>query len=344
MLYTIYMDKHKHLQTYFFFGLLVIACVLTFFIFRPYLYAIVFGITLAIVFSPLFKKIFDGGIKRRGIASLITIIIACIILLAPLSFFGFQVFKESAALYSYAVSGVGDSSLLQKTIEVKIFSSSFSLDLGEYSKQALEWIVENIGPLFSGISRFVVSFFISLFVMFFTLRDGNKFKEALFEYSPLSDSYDKEIYSKLGMTVNSVIKGTLLIAILQGILAGIGFFIFGLPNAALWGLITIIAALIPLVGTMLTMIPAAIYLLIVGLPLHAFGIVIWGVLVVSMIDNILRPKLISKGVDIHPIFIFLSVIGGIQFFGPIGFLLGPLVISLLFALLNIYPSLVSGTK
>jgi len=140
--------------------------------------------------------------------------------------------------------------------------------------------------------------------------------------------------------VNSVVKGSLIVGVVQGVLTGVGFALFGVPNPALWATIAAIASLIPTIGTGLVLIPGISYLFLVGASSNAIGLIIWGVFAVGLVDNFLGPKLIERGVKIHPFLILLSVLGGIGLFGPIGFLAGPLILSWLFALLDMYPALI----
>lgn len=340
------MDK-KHLQTLFFFGLLIATVVLVFFVLRPFFYALILAATLAVVFNPLYEKILHFLKDRGSLAALFTIFIVVIIVLIPLTFFSVKVFDESLNLYTQITGPDRNTLFLENKLFVSIqkmigtWIPSFSFDLSQYTERLISWVLGNLGRIFSSVTQILIGFFVSILAFYFFLKDGKKIREALFAYSPLSDVYDKKIFDTLAATVSSVMKGTLVIAILQGIIAGIGFLIFGVPNPALWGLFTIVAALIPLVGTMLVIIPATLYLLFQGNFIFAIGMFAWGALFVGMIDNILRPKIIGKYIRIHPFLIFLSVIGGLQFFGPIGFLLGPIVISLLFVLLDIYSFIVT---
>ncbi len=338
------MDSHKHVQTLFFFGLLLCAFVLAFFIFRPYLYAIILAAVFAVVFGPMHKKIsgFIGG--RGGIGAFITIIIVFLIIFVPLFFFGAKVFQESTNMYQYLsepgrniFEGEGVITYIQG--KVVNYVPSFSSNANEYAKQGIDWIFNNFGSIFSSVTQFIIELVIMFLSLFFFLKDGDKFREAMFAYSPLEDKFDRQILNTLAVTASSVVRGTLVISILQGILAGVGFWIFGIPNPALWGLILIITALIPAVGAMIVIIPAVLYLFFFTSPLFALGLLLWGIFVVSMADNVLRPILIEKKVNIHPFIIFLGVIGGIQFFGPMGFVLGPIIITLLFTLFNMYPQL-----
>ena len=124
----------------------------------------------------------------------------------------------------------------------------------------------------------------------------------------------------------------------------LGLAIFAVPSPALWGMVAVVASLIPAIGAGVIILPAAIYLFIASGPIFGLGILLWGALIVGLIDNLLRPKLIERGIHIHPLLILFSVLGGIGFFGVTGFLLGPLILSLLFALLDIYPILIEKHK
>jgi predicted PurR-regulated permease PerM len=333
---------YKRTQTSFFFLVLIGTLVLLFFVFRPFLYPLLFAGAFALVFEPLEKKVGNlVGKKRAGISAFLTTALVFLIILIPLWFFGTQVFYEGKDLYEVLTRNGTDSALAFAQNFVHQFFPETSLNFSAYATQLSKWVVTNIGPIFSGVTQILTGVLISFLALFFFLKDGSKMKEALYTYSPLEDRYDKEIVKTLTQTTRSVVKGTLVVSILQGIAAGIGFWIFGVPSPALWGLVTVVAALIPLVGTMLVVLPATLYLALTGAPIFALGMFAWGALIVSMIDNVLRPILMEREVNIHPFLIFLSVIGGLQFFGPAGFLLGPLVLSLIFTLFNIYGSMMA---
>jgi predicted PurR-regulated permease PerM len=176
------------------------------------------------------------------------------------------------------------------------------------------------------------------------LKDGRRFVKSLIALSPLADKYDQQIFDRMTVAINSVLRGQLFVALIQGFLSGLGFYIFGVPNPALWGTVAAVCALVPGVGTSLVLIPVIAYLFLSGSYLPAFGETIWGAFGVGLIDNLLGPTLVGKGARVHPLFILFSVIGGIVLFGPMGFLLGPLTVSLLYALLDIYELLILKPK
>mgnify|MGYP001572074651 FL=1 len=181
--------------------------------------------------------------------------------------------------------------------------------------------------------------FIFLVALYYLFKDGDKLKTAVVSLSPLQDIHDETIFNKLEVTINSVIRGSLAIALIQGILTAIGFAIFGVPNATLWGSVAAIAALVPGIGTALVLLPAILYLYLSGETLSAVGLLLWGMTAVGLVDNFLGPKLVERGMQLHPFLILLSILGGISFFGPLGFLLGPLILGLLFALLEVYSAI-----
>jgi predicted PurR-regulated permease PerM len=182
----------------------------------------------------------------------------------------------------------------------------------------------------------VLKFFLLIIAFYFFLRDGTRLRRVAVELSPLGDEYDEQIIGKVKQTINSVVKGFLLVAIVQGVLVGIGLAIFGVPKAALWGSAAVFSALVPGVGTALITIPAVIYLWAMGKVLAAIGLFVWAALLVGLVDNLLAPVLYSRGGVSHPFLMFLAVFGGLSLFGPVGFILGPIFLSLLFALVEIY--------
>lgn len=215
-------------------------------------------------------------------------------------------------------------------------AQSASIDIAAYMEILLGWLTGNLGPIFSGAVHFVVDIVVFVIALFYALKDGYMLKRAFVMFSPLADKDDEHIVRTLERAVNSVVVGRLATALVQGVLAIGGFWAFGVPNAVLWGSVAAVTALIPGIGTALVVVPAIAYLYLNGMMFAALGLGIWGVGFVGLVDNIIGPKLIGRGVAAHPFLILLSVLGGIVFFGPMGFVLGPLAISLLFALLDTY--------
>jgi predicted PurR-regulated permease PerM len=158
--------------------------------------------------------------------------------------------------------------------------------------------------------------------------------------SPLSDADTENIFSKLRGMTSSVIMGSLVVAVAQGVISGAGYYLFGLPNPVLWGFASVITALVPVVGAMIIIAPAIVYFIFYSNTAVVAGFTLWVFVMVALTENILRPRLIGRNVEVHPLLVLLSVLGGLAQFGAMGFLLGPLALSFLLALLEIYPSLI----
>ncbi len=310
----------------------------------PYLQALILAAAFAVVFRTFFDrtaKILGG---RRRIAAIVTILVIGIIIFAPLSFLGFQVVREALDVYTRLSSGSGlslDAVLnnLGSRLPVPVLQE---VNLEESVKGGLAWLLGSARAFFSVTISLLLNAFIGILALYYFLIQGGAFRRWIVSFSPLPDNYDDVILNHLRTTVDSVIRGSLVIALAQGIIAGVGFAIFGVPNPALWGTVTAIAALIPGIGTAIVVLPMIIYLFATGATADGIGLTIWGVVAVGLIDNIIRPMLIKSGAKVHPLAIFISVLGGLTVFGPLGFLIGPLVMSLFFTLLDIYISFRKG--
>ncbi len=329
----------------FFLILLGAALVLGFIIIRPYITTIIVGGILAAIFSPLYDYL-RRFVRKESLTAVVTLILVFIVVLIPLFFLGSQVFQESKDVYSSLTSNGTLGGLFESTknlITKYIPGASFDISnaqIGEYARQVLGKVIENIGPVFSGIAQIALHIVLSLMAFYYFLKDGDKLKEELIKLSPLKEKENREIIEKIKTAITSVVRGSLVIGIIQGILTGIGFSLFGIPNPALWGSLAVIAALVPGAGTALIIIPGVLFLAFSGSLVSAFLLLIWGFVAVGLIDNFLGPRLMGRGTKMHQFMILLSVLGGITIFGPVGFLIGPLILSFILALIDIYPAVI----
>ncbi len=328
----------------FFIILLLIAAALVVFVFFPYLNAIVLGVTLAILFHPIYNGLLKVMPSWKGLASFITLLVTVVVILAPLIFFGLRIFQEAQGLYAQLASGGSSQVVDFLRVEVARLAPWFNIDLSQYTKQVLGFVVSNIGPVFSQATSITATFFFAFFVLYYLLKDGIKLNNAIVRMSPLPQGDTERILSKLSRMAGSVIKGSLVVAVLQGVLVGMAFFLFGLSGPVLWGSIAIVAALVPFVGVALIVLPAALSLALSGNTAGAIGFMVFAFLAAGLIDNFLRPRLIDRDTNAHPLLVLLSVLGGIATFGPMGFLLGPLALTLFLTLLEIYPVLVGKSE
>jgi predicted PurR-regulated permease PerM len=341
------MTSNSTTRQIFFYILLTAVSILTFFIFQPYVITLAVATAFSVVVQPLFQAINRIARGRSSVAALLTIMVTMIVVLAPLTLIGMQLTRESITLYDrFSEETPLDNNTLttiESTIEryVRAYVPNFDVDLVSIARQGATWISLHVGPLFSNTIQFVLQLFLGIIAFYYLLKDGPDFIKRWMDLSPLKDKHDKKIFDRLNLAIVSIIKGSLLIALGQGIISGIGFAIFGLPSATLWGALAAVGALVPGVGTAVVITPAVIYLFATGNTFGAIGLTIWGSTAVGLLDNFLGPALVGRGVRIHPLFILFAVIGGLQFYGPMGFILGPLTLSLLYALLDIYQIIAS---
>ena len=336
------MPGMRKIELTFFFFLVVVTGIFSFFIFKPYLSALFVALVFALVFRPVYEAI-HRKIRKPSLASLLTLSFLFLVVFIPATLFGFFIFDDAQALYLSSRSETSVLDRLDESLEpieayVQIVLPEFEIDISEYINAALSFLVDNFGSVFSRLVGVVFQTFIMLLALFYLFRDGSKFRSFLITFSPLENEYDERILKRLETAIASVVQGKLLIVVLQGILASIGFWLFGIPHPVLFGALTSLAALIPAVGIAIVFVPAILYLFAFSSIGAAIGLLVFGI-VVGVVDNILGPVLYEKGLQMHPLIILLSVLGGLVFFGPVGFLAGPVTLSLLLALLDIYPLL-----
>jgi predicted PurR-regulated permease PerM len=313
-------------------------------IFLPELNVIVLGISLAVLFQPWYAKLSRVLKGHDGAAASLIVFFTIAIILVPLIFFGIQLFFEAQGLYGNISSGGGEyiNNIFKEVVQR--FLPGVKVDLTVYIEQAIGLVVNNLGRIFSGALNIVTTFFLSFFALYYFLKDGSRLRSIMVTRSPLPEEHTEEILTKLHDMTSSVIRGSIVISFLYGLFVGLGFFIFGLPSAILWGGVTVIASFIPVFGVMLIVIPGIFALAIGGNLYAALGLFIWTIAMSSFMENFLRPRLIGRRAKIHPLLMLFAVLGGISFFGPIGILLGPLALSLLLTLIEIYPLLSTEAK
>jgi predicted PurR-regulated permease PerM len=190
-----------------------------------------------------------------------------------------------------------------------------------------------------------VNLAITLFSLFFFFRSGDAYYRAVMDLLPFSPEHKQSITQKLRDTFSAVINGVFLIALLQGLLTGIGFAFFRVPLPVLWGFVAALLALLPVGGAALVWVPGAVYLFVAGATLQGVLLTVWGLVVVNLADNVLKPLLIGRKANIPMFILFLSLLGGLQVYGVLGLLFGPLVATLLIAFIQIYrEEYVAGQK
>lgn len=333
-------------QWYFLLALLGVSFLLTLVIFRPFLSALALALVFGVVLYPLHREIHAQMPKWPGVASLFTVAVGIVGIILPLFVIGILLVREAESLYG-ALSHGGLEWYLYTPLEVierwrALYAPWMApvdiaaLNVDAYFKNALAWIIGNLGLAVSRVAGIFIGFLVFFFSLFYLLRDGEALHAAVLRLSPLGAVQTTRVLDRMALAVNSVIKGNLTIALVQGILTSIGLTIFGIPNSILWGTIAATGALIPGVGTSIVFVPSVAYLFLVGHLWPALGLTLWGAYAVGLVDNFLGPRLIGDRLHLHPIFVLLAVLGGILLFGPVGIFLGPISVSLFFTLLAMY--------
>lgn len=344
--------KEKKLEIYLFFILLAIALYLTFAILTPYLQVLSLALVLAVVFEPVYKRLHKWMGRWNSVAAMLTVLLVIIIILLPLTLYGMALSGEIRNLYGsfFAASSSSTDWISTLTLNANNFVQAHSpfgnqtpvFDVSQtqdYIFSIFAWVRGHFGDIFSGFTKFFLDLFLLLVSFYFLLRDGKILRKFVTTISPFADDRDEEILLRLERAIMSVVKGSLLISLVQGILTGLGFFIFGIPSALLWGGVAALASLVPSIGTSLVIVPGIVYLFITGNTAGWIGLLLWSIMSVTFIDNILASYLVGKGARVHPLLILLSALGGIGFFGPLGFIFGPVIVSFLFALFDIYKTI-----
>lgn len=330
---------NRMLEYIFFFGLIAAIGYLLWMMFSPFITALALSGVIVTICYPIYEYILAKTPRRNETAAaLFTTILVLLIVVLPLIWLTSILVSEAISIYK--ILGNGQYTVVEKVNNIEDLVSrvvpGLDINITDYIRQGARWFAGNLGAIFAGTASTLFSFFIALIGSFYFFRDGKKFTKALITLSPLSDRDDSLILQRMAMAVRGVATGTVLIAIIQGTSAAIGLALFGFERSVLLGTIVAITALVPGVGPSVVFLPAAGYLAFVGEYVAAAGLVVWWLLAVSVVDNLLGPYLMSRTNPMHPFIVLLSVLGGLALFGPIGFIVGPVVTSVFLVLLEIY--------
>ncbi len=331
-------NRYQHI---YFFILLVATFVLMYLVVRPYIVAMFVATVCYVIFKQYHESI-ESKVKSRNLSSLISTLSVVLLIILPLFIISILVFYEARDLYAHLSVSDTSSGILSRSVariegELQAYIPGLTIDFQTYVRAGLNGLISHTGSIFTGFVKFAITLVLMLFALFYLFKDGKSLRSYLIRMSPFDEQDDSNILSRLELTINSVIRGSLIIAVIQGVLTGVGLAIFGVSQPVLWGLVAAFASLIPGVGTAMVSIPAVLFLIFTGNVFGAIGYGVWAILAIGGIDNILSPHLIERRVKIHPFLILISVLGGLTFFGPIGFLAGPIVLAFTVELLKMYP-------
>jgi predicted PurR-regulated permease PerM len=333
---------------------LLLLVFVSYLIVKPFLMPIITAGILAIVLYPIHMRI-GKLIRKPGPAALVSTLLFLSLTLVPLVGVGVVVTNELTTMYQ---------SLSQKTVEeggwgrfldhllerpldsisrfLPVSKGDMKAEVVKNLRQASAWGLARLGELIGSVASFFFDALITFLVLFFFLKDGKDLTHGLIESLPLPHRQSEQIFKSISQTVTANVYGVLGVGIIQGALMTIGFLLLGLPSPVMWGIVTAISSMVPLVGTAVVWIPAALYFIIKGAYVKSVIMVAWGGILVGTSDNILRPLLVGTRVKLYPLVIFFSILGGAQAFGLVGLILGPVIATMLIAIANALREVLEG--
>ena len=316
-------------------------------IISPFLVPIAWAVVFSIVFYPVYAFI-SRHVKVKSIASSITVLLIFVVIIAPVSCLSIILIGELQKVGDYTNSGGLDffRELYDKIITSPQYEKISSL-IGEHNMPTADMImdnmnkigkilVENLSIRITNIISAAINFLLMIFTLFFLFRDGPGFLNKVRDYMPFSDEQKSRLTKQVKDMVASTVYGGVTVAMIQGFLGGLAFYIIGFTSPVLWGIVMSIVSFIPLLGTLGVWGPAAIYLLMRGEYLSGLGLILYGTFVIGLVDNFLRPMLIGSRTKMPTIIIFFSVLGGIEAFGIIGLIMGPLIMAVFISVFEIF--------
>jgi predicted PurR-regulated permease PerM len=329
--------------TWFFLLLSAITLFLFWRMIQPFALALVTAGIFAVVFAPMAAWLERLGAGKK-ISSLCVLFATFFVILLPLVVFGALFVDEASSL----IASVSDWSWLKTfslerhawfgTLPTAAQTKLLSFDFANAGKEIAAWSFSHVGELFSKSTEFIFHTSIFFVALYYFLANRNRIYTLTLDLSPLKDRVDANMIDRIVHTIRTVMAGAVILAAVQAIFATVGLLIFGVPGAFIWGALVLVAAQVPILGVGLVMIPAIVYLGLGGDWGAAVGLLVWSVVAVGLVDNLLSPIILGARTKMPELLILISILGGLQFFGPIGFILGPTVLAILLVLVELYRS------
>lgn len=313
--------------------------------FQPFIPVILWSAIIVIIFFPLYERFRKK--MNHPLSAILTILISLLTFIIPVFLVVISVINELSGVFGSAFGKLGEElnnpgngqimnlyNMVNSYVNIQEFvkPEEFKSYLGTFSQK----IFQTTMVLLGGAAGTIVNIFLSLFTMYYLYRDGENIIEKLPEILPIQNTQAKKLIEETSLLINATLKGTLFIASLQGLLTGLILWVLKVPSPVLLGVVAFIGALIPIVGTAVVTVPVIIVLFISGDYVSAAILAVFAALVIGMLDNFLYPKLINKQAKIHELYVFFSVLGGLQVFGLLGLFIGPIILAAAFGLITIF--------
>ena len=326
-------------------GLLVIfaiAAYLCWLVIRPFVGVLMWAIVLVVVFYPAHRRL-AAWTGNPGTAAALSTLLVILTILLPVIGVTFAVARELRGAVEHVQGGLGqilDIPAIQPLVRwLGQYVDLQSLRSSEYVTDHLQaWSAAIAGPTLmfvGGVLSALVQTLLVVFTMFYFFRDAESLRDALYDIVPLEYEQSNDILLRTREVIGATIYGVLAISAIQGVLGFLIFFLLGLPSPLLWGVVMFLMSMIPMAGAFVVWVPAALYLLLTGSYVKAILLVVWGVLVIGSIDNFLSPRLVGRRARLHELLIFFSVLGGLQVFGVLGLVIGPVLAAITLALIEV---------
>jgi predicted PurR-regulated permease PerM len=346
------MVNQTWLVTVFFFALFMLILYGAFLILTPFLTAITWAVILAILVYPLYAWLLQRFRGRATLAALTVIAVITLIVIAP----GIELVRfliEEAVLLVQSLRSLLDENGKQEwlakpwvqqlvswwdmaSFRLIEFNINWKELLAQGAQSSSKLLVERVTGIAQNLLFFVVNFIVALITLFFLLRDGKEFFTRLQRLLPMDREHQQRLFKNIVDAVLAVVHGSLVVGMVQGLLAGLAYYFLGVPFAVLWGVVTGFVALFPVGGSTLVSIPATIYLFLQGETIRAIVLLVWSLGIVGTVDNVLKPLIIGNRLGLPVLFLFFGILGGLTLFGALGIVLGPVIFALLRALLDLY--------
>lgn len=337
----------KNYSNHFFFLALVAVSVIVFFIFKPFLTAILAAAVLAIISQRPYEFFLKITGKRRRISSILTSVLAIFIFISLfLTILGLAANEVNDVYRNISVDGNAYQKLADNATErfknspflqsLNLESAINQKELVESTKDLVRGTLAIVQKTYKSITGFAFWVFIMFFTLYYFLIEGKKIIKKIIHLSPLSDVHENMLVEKFISISRATLKGMLIIGIIQGFIGGMTFALVGIPSPVIWGVIMAVLSIIPILGSGLIWFPAGIIMILLGNIWQGVIILAIGLVIISTIDNLLRPKLIGRDTQMHPLLIFFSTVGGIIVFGLAGFIIGPIIMAFFLTLWEIY--------
>ncbi len=349
-------EKPYPYSKFIFFLVIILVAWLVFLIVKPFINAVLAGIIISYIFYPVYKKI-NKLFKKNTVSAFTASILVILVITIPLILFLNAISKEAYVSYIIVKQKVLQGDLFGVDCGVKenplcsvsdFFKEVISdpqnrFYIEDTIQRTTSYIIDNASTFLFSLPVLLLNLFIIIFLMFYLFKDGKNMFEKIKSLLPFKHTHQGIIFKQFSDVLYAVVYGQLLIALIQGTLGGIGFFVLGIPSPILWGVAMAFFALIPFVGPPIIWMPVALLQILSGLSqadnsLITKGILLalYGAFIIGTIDNFLRPKIIGERARIHPILVLLGVVGGLKLFGFIGLIIGPIILAIFMTLVRIY--------